>query len=149
METDLKINRRVYPREKYLRRIRPFYHSDIIKVITGIRRCGKFYLLRAIFRCYLLEQGVPEDHILSYELDLAKDIKYRNPLVLAKTVRDHVEGQADQYYLFVDAIQMSDKVANPYNPEGAKITFYAVEKKESKPCESSKTWSSAGSKPKS
>ena len=48
METDLKINKRVYPREKYLRRIRPFFHSDIIKVITGIRRCGKSFILKAI-----------------------------------------------------------------------------------------------------
>lgn len=65
-----------------------------------------------------------EDHILNYELDLARDIKYRNPLVLAESVREKVEGKSDQYYLFVDEIQMSDEIANPYNPEGKKITFY-------------------------
>ena len=95
-----------------------------VKVITGIRRCGKSYLLRTIFRNYLLEQGVSADHILTYELDLAKDIRFRNPLELAKVVREQVEGKADQYYLFVDEIQMSDEVPNPYNPNGKAITFY-------------------------
>ena len=95
-----------------------------VKVITGIRRCGKSYLLRTIFRNHLLEQGVSEDHILTYELDLAKDIRFRNPLELAKVVREQVEGKADQYYLFVDEIQMSDEVPNPYNPNGKAITFY-------------------------
>lgn len=95
-----------------------------VKVITGIRRCGKSYLLRTIFRNHLLGQGVSEDHILTYELDLAKDIRFRNPLELAKVVREQVEGKADQYYLFVDEIQMSDEVPNPYNPNGKAITFY-------------------------
>ena len=95
-----------------------------VKVITGIRRCGKSYLLRTIFRNYLLEQGISEDHILTYELDLAKDIRFRNPLELAKVVREQVEGKTDQYYLFVDEIQMSDEVPNPYNPVGKAITFY-------------------------
>ncbi len=111
-------------RDIYLNRLISFMWDGQVKVITGIRRCGKSYLLRSIFKRYLLEQGVAEDHILSYELDLAKDIQYRNPLELAKAVRERVEGQPDHWYLFVDEIQMSDEVPNPYNPAGKKITFY-------------------------
>ena len=111
-------------RDIYLNRIISYMWDGQVKVITGIRRCGKSYLLRNIFKRYLLDQGVAEDHILSYELDLAKDIQYRNPLELAKTVREQVEDQPERYYLFVDEIQMSDTVPNPYNPDGKKITFY-------------------------
>ena len=95
-----------------------------VKVITGIRRCGKSYLLHSIFRNYLLEHGIKNEQILSYELDLAKDIRYRDPLELARAVRKQVEGKTEKYYLFVDEIQMSDEVANPYNPSGKAITFY-------------------------
>lgn len=111
-------------RDLYLNRIVSFMWNGQVKVITGIRRCGKSYLLRTIFRNYLLEHGVAEDHILSYELDLAKDIRFRNPLELAKTVREKVAGQTDRFYLFVDEIRMSDEVPNPYNPGGKAITFY-------------------------
>ena len=95
-----------------------------VKVITGIRRCGKSYLLRTLFRNYLLSQGVDEAHILTFELDLTRDIRFRNPLELASHVRGIVEGKNEQFYLFVDEIQMSDEVDNPYNGGGKKITFY-------------------------
>ncbi|MBQ7715026.1 MAG: ATP-binding protein [Clostridia bacterium] len=111
-------------RDLYLKRIKSFMWDGQVKVITGIRRCGKSYLLRTIFKRYLIDSGVPEDHILSYELDLAKDIRFRNPLELAKEVRSLVEGKGEQFYLFVDEIQMSDEVPNPYNPGGKAITFY-------------------------
>ena len=111
-------------RDLYLKQLISFMWDGQVKVITGIRRCGKSYLLRTIFTNYLLEQGVSEDHILTYELDLAKDIRFRNPLELAKAVREQVEGKPDRFYLFVDEIQMSDEVPNPYNPGGKAITFY-------------------------
>ena len=111
-------------RDLYLQRIISYMWDGQVKVVTGIRRCGKSYLLRMIFKRYLLEHGVDESHILSYELDLAKDIRFRNPLELAKAVRERVEGQREQYYLFVNEIQMSDAVPNPWNPGGKAITFY-------------------------
>ena len=114
----------IIKRDLYLNKVISFMWDGQVKVITGIRRCGKSYLLNILFRAYLIDQGVKEDHILSFELDLAKDIEYRNPLALAKRVRDIIEGQSDQYYLFVDEIQMSDVIPNPYNPDGKKITFY-------------------------
>ena len=111
-------------RDRYLKKIISFMWDGQVKVITGIRRCGKSYLLRNLFGSYLLSEGVAEDHILSFELDLTRDIRYRNPLELASHVRGIVEHSAEQYYLFVDEIQMSDEVPNPYNPEGKKITLY-------------------------
>lgn len=111
-------------RDLYLKRLISYMWDGQVKVITGIRRCGKSYLLRTLFRNYLFEQGVKDNLILSFELDLAKDIRFRNPLELAKSVREQVEGKPEQYYLFVDEIQMSDEVPNPYYPSGKVITFY-------------------------
>lgn len=111
-------------RDLYLKKMISLMWDGQVKVITGIRRCGKSYLLRTIFKNYLLTQGISKDHILSYALDLARDIRFRNPLELARAVRGQVEGQTEQYYLFVDEIQMSDEVPNPYNPDGKPITFY-------------------------
>ena len=111
-------------RDLYLHQLISYMWDGQVKVITGIRRCGKSYLLRTLFKKHLLSQGVPEDHILSIELDLAKDIRFRDPLELAKHIRGIVENKNTQYYLFVDEIQMSDVVPNPYNPAGKAITFY-------------------------
>ena len=105
-------------RDRYLKKIISFMWDGQVKVITGICRCGKSYLLRNLFKSYLLGKGVAEDHILSFELDLTRDIRYRNPLELAAHVREIVEHSADRYYLFIDEIQMSDEVPNPYNPCG-------------------------------
>lgn len=95
-----------------------------VKVITGIKRCGKSYLLNPIFKNYLLDRGVSEENIISLELDKTKDVKYRNPLLLTEFVRNAVKGSDERYYLFVDEIQMSDEVPNPYNKDGKPITFY-------------------------
>lgn len=111
-------------RDRYLHQVIDYMWDGQVKVITGIRRCGKSYLMNVLFKNYLLEQGVSADNIISIELDLTKDIKYRDPLALAEYVRSKVEGQTEQFYLFVDEIQMSDEVKNPYNPDGKKITFY-------------------------
>ena len=111
-------------RDRYLNKLISFMWDGQVKVITGIRRCGKSYLLRKLFRDYLLSHGVEEDHMISVELDLTRDIRFRNPLELAGYVRGLVENSGEQFYLFVDEIQMSDEVPNPYNTDGKKITFY-------------------------
>ena len=111
-------------RDSYLQQLISYRFDGLVKVITGIRRCGKSYLLKNIYRDYLLENGVKDEQIITIELDLAKDIKYRNSLILSSYIREKVEKSKDEYYLFVDEIQMSDEVANPYNPDGKRITFY-------------------------
>ena len=111
-------------RDSYLRQLISYRFDGLVKVITGIRRCGKSYLLKKIYRDYLIQNGVREEQIIIIELDLAKDIKYRDPLVLSSFVREKVEGKGEEYYLFIDEIQMSDEVPNPYNAAGKHITFY-------------------------
>lgn len=111
-------------RDTYLNELIQYMWDEQIKVITGIRRCGKSFLLRRLFKKHLLESGVSEEQIIEIELDLARDIKYRNPLELAGYVRGRVEGKDERFYLFIDEIQMSDEVNNPYNPDGKRITFY-------------------------
>ena len=111
-------------RDTYLEQLVSYRFDGLVKVITGIRRCGKSYLLKNIYKNYLLKDGVSEENIITIELDLTKDIKFRNPLLLASYVREKVQEGDEEYYLFVDEIQMSDEVENPYNKTGKKITFY-------------------------
>lgn len=93
----------VYPREKYLSKIRPFFDSDIIKVITGIRRCGKSFLLKAIMN-ELLEKGVPENQIIYIPLDKRGYKGIRTPEQLEEMIESML-GTDEFYYLFVDEIQ--------------------------------------------
>lgn len=111
-------------RNSYLNKIISSMWDGQVKVITGIHRCGKSYLLNPLFYNYLLSDGVKKKNIISIELDKAKDIEFRNPLFLASHIRSIVEGKTERFYLFIDEIQMSDEVKNPYNPDGKRITFY-------------------------
>lgn len=79
--------------------------NGMIKVVTGIRRCGKSYLLFNIFKNYLLEHGVASSHIITIELDQRKNKKYRDP----DTILDYIESLIEddgQYYVMLDEVQM-------------------------------------------
>ena len=111
-------------RDSYLKQLISYRFDGLVKVITGIRRCGKSYLLKKLYKDYLLNHQVKEEQIISIELDLSKDIQFRDPLRLSSFVREKLSGTREEHYLFIDEIQMSDEVPNPYNPEGKKISFY-------------------------
>ena len=111
-------------RDSYLKQLISYRFDGLVKVITGIRRCGKSYLLKKLYKDYLLNQHVKEEQIISIELDLAKDVQFRDPLHLSSYIREKLSGTTEEHYLFIDEIQMSDEVPNPYNPEGMKISFY-------------------------
>ena len=111
-------------RDNYLNQIKSFAWDGQIKVITGIRRCGKSYLLRKLYQDYLISKGVNKKNIISIELDTTKDIKFRNPLELSAFVRNIVENSTESFYLFIDEIQLCDEVSNPFSPNGEKIKFY-------------------------
>lgn len=113
-------------RDLYLKKLISSMWDGQVKVITGIRRCGKSYLLHTLFKNYLLSAGVKPENIISVELDLLRDIRFRNPLELSQFVAQRIQNSEEKFYLFVDEIQLSDEVKNPYNPEGKKITFYDV-----------------------
>ena len=111
-------------RDSYLEKLMSRRKNGLVKVITGIRRCGKSYLLKTLFRRKLIEDGVKDDSILIFELDQLRDVRYRNPFILVSAVRDMIGRKTDDYYLFIDEIQMSSKIPNPYDKDGRKLTFY-------------------------
>lgn len=113
-------------REPYLNRlIRNMWNSEI-KVITGIRRCGKSVLLFDLFYEYLLSQGVNEDHILKIELDQRRYYKYRNPIVLCEYVENTIKERNDEkFYLFIDEVQLTAKVVDRENGD-IEVTIYEM-----------------------
>jgi len=98
-----------------------------IKVITGLRRSGKSFLLFTLYRRYLLDIGIGEDQIISLALDEIDNAKYRNPFELNKAVKERMPDKNKRYYVFIDEIQFVTEVRNPYvdNPN-EKITFIDV-----------------------
>lgn len=101
-------------RDKYLNDLINRMNNGMIKVVTGIRRCGKSYLIFTIFRNYLLKQGVDESHIISIELDQRKDRKYRNP----DNILDFIESvivDDEQYYVLLDEVQLLEEFEEVLN----------------------------------
>lgn len=95
-----------------------------IKVITGIRRCGKSVLLFDLFFEYLLSQNVLEDHILKIELDQRRYYKFRNPITLCEYVESIVRDRKNEkFYLFIDEVQLTAKVVDKENG-GIEVTIY-------------------------
>ena len=117
---DFVINRDLFPREKYLSKIRGFYHEcEIIKVITGVRRCGKSSLIHLIIR-ELLDAGVPQDNIIYFNLDKRPYRSLSKSEELDALIERYAVAQGKKY-LFVDEVQnISDfeTVINSWREEG-------------------------------
>lgn len=101
-------------REQYLNELVSSRENKLIKVITGIRRCGKSYLLDPIFKNYLLESGIKEDHIVKLDLDLIENKKYREPMELFNYVMGKVTDK-EMYYILLDEIQLVDNFEDVLN----------------------------------
>lgn len=99
-------------RDIYLNQLIRSKNNGFPKVITGIRRCGKSFLIKEIFVNYLKENGINENNILIIELDNDINITYRNPIELGKYVREFCKGKKD-CYVFIDEIQLVTSVINP------------------------------------
>ena len=102
----------VIERNKYLQRIIAHKWNGKVKIITGIRRCGKSFLLFELYKQHLLESGIKDDHIIEVALDRKEDAAYRNPITLEEHVLSKAPNKNEQYYVFIDEIQMSYKVKN-------------------------------------
>lgn len=103
-------------RDSYLERIIHNMWNGEIKVITGIRRCGKSVLLFDLFYEYLLSKGILDDHIIKIELDQRRYYKFRNPITLCEYVESIVtKDNNEQFYLFIDEVQFTTKVVDEEN----------------------------------
>lgn len=101
-------------RDKYLDALKIRMHNGMIKVITGIRRCGKSYLVFHIFKNYLLKSGVSEDHIISIELDQRKNRELRDP----DKILDYIDSQIvddEEHYVLLDEVQMLEEFEEVLN----------------------------------
>lgn len=99
-------------RDEYLSKLLAKQWNGKVKIITGIRRCGKSYLLSTLYKNYLLEHGVEGNSFIEIALDKKKDIKYRNPNLLYEYIVSQTVDEDKKYYVFIDEIQLSYKVKN-------------------------------------
>jgi predicted AAA+ superfamily ATPase len=101
-------------RDKYLEALKIRMNNHLIKVITGIRRCGKSYLVFKIFHNYLLDIGVSGDHIIEIELDQRKNREYRDPDKILDYIDSFITDD-EQYYILLDEVQMLNEFEEVLN----------------------------------
>ena len=96
-------------RDFYLQKLISKKENGMIKVVTGIRRCGKSYLLFELYRDYLFSTGVKKENIIMLALDDVKNAPYREPMNLYEYVTSKVADKSQMYYVFIDEIQYAIK----------------------------------------
>lgn len=114
-------------RDRYLNKLINKKCNGLIKIVTGIRRCGKSYLLFNLYHEYLNSIGVEDKYIIELALDDIANARYRNPIELDKYIRDLIIEKDKVYYVFIDEIQKVEEVPNPYlDTANSKLTFVDV-----------------------
>ena len=118
----------IIQRPRYLNQLIKYRENGVIKIITGIRRCGKSFLLNVIYREYLESLDTAPEQIISLSLEDDINIRYRNPLELGQYFRDRITDKEKIYYLLIDEIQLVESIQNPFLPKGQGdlITFVDV-----------------------
>ncbi|WP_322909029.1 ATP-binding protein [Mycoplasmopsis felis] len=109
-------------RDFYLNKLISKMHNNKIKILTGIRRCGKSYLLFNLFKEYLISQNINTKQIITISLEDIENIELRNPIKLNNFIKSKIENN-HQYYAFIDEIQMCSGIKNPYVENDDQITF--------------------------
>ncbi len=116
-----------FARKQYLNQIIRKKDNGRIKIITGLRRSGKSYLLFTLYRQYLLDTGVEENQIIGLALDEIDNAKYRNPFELNQFIKSQITDKDKRYYVFIDEIQFVTEVQNPYvDDPNEKLNFIDV-----------------------
>ena len=122
-------------RDMLLKRLIDAKHNEFVKIITGIRRCGKSYLLFKLFKNHLLKSGIRKDHIIEIDLENADFHPLQNPLKLLSYVKDRIKRDGRWTYVLIDEIQNCQKtlppgtnlrLIHPDDRESAYVTFYSV-----------------------
>ena len=106
-------------RDIYLNKLISKKHNGLIKVVTGMRRCGKSYLLFNLFKEYLANEGVNENHIIEIAFDSFENKKYRDPEVLFPYLMEKIADN-EMYYVLLDEVQMLDDFESVLNSLGRK-----------------------------
>ena len=112
-------------RDRYLKRLISKKNNGLIKVITGIRRSGKSYLLFNLYHDYLISSGIPESNIISVSLDDDEFIEYCDPHRLSLYIKDRTADKSQNYYVFIDEAQYAISKEEMKNPD-IPIRLYGV-----------------------
>ena len=107
-------------RDSYLQKIIDRKENGLIKVITGIRRCGKSFLLFNLFYDYLIDSGVKPEQIITIALDDDQFVQYRDPAVLSEYIRSKIIG-SEAYYILIDEVQYAIAKEELKNPESIRL----------------------------
>ena len=103
-------------RKFYIDKLVQYMWNGEVKVITGIRRCGKSVLLFELFYNHLLSKGIKPNRIIKIELDKRRNYKYRNPILLCEYIEDIINNtNGEETYLFIDEVQLTSKVVDKEN----------------------------------
>lgn len=117
----------IIKRDFYLNQLIQKKGNGLIKIITGIRRCGKSFLLFELFRSYLISQGIREQNIIDLSLDDDANARYRNPIELGTYIRSKITEPDREYFILLDEIQNVRDIKNPWlDSENDKIGFVDV-----------------------
>jgi predicted AAA+ superfamily ATPase len=98
----------IIARDKYLRQLIEAKGNGMVKIVTGMRRSGKSFLLMTLFHQYLIEQGVKENHIIEISLDNRKNKPLRNPDALLERIDHLIQSDGQMYYVILDEVQLVD-----------------------------------------
>ena len=109
-------------RNDYLEAIKPVMHNGLVKVVTGVRRCGKSYFLFHIFREWLRESGVDDSQVVAVQLDDDDFAGLRTPRALSRYIKERLPGDGRRVYVLIDEIQECKPPKGEENP----VTFYDV-----------------------